>query len=73
MSKLKFNWEALQGNYPQLRDYKAPCYIIECKNCKKLFRTIKIDYVLCKDCVARVSPKSSGDNVNTGSVGRVKK
>ena len=35
--KLKFNWKALLEHHPQLRDYKAPCYIVECKKCEKLF------------------------------------
>jgi len=58
--KLTGNWQSLQKHYPQLRGYDNPCYIMECKNCGKNFKTTNIDFILCKDCAAKINPKVWG-------------
>ena len=58
-SKLKENWDSLLEKYPQLRDYFNSCYVIECFECKENFRTTNIEFIFCKKCADKKSPKVS--------------
>ena len=69
MSKLKVNWDKMKEDHKQLIGYDQG-YIIECKKCGKAFRTTNIDYILCKECSGKKSPKGFFEKehyVNTGS------
>jgi len=62
MSKLASNWEQLKKQNPNLVGTQKSLFKIRCDKCEQVFLSARIDFVLCKDCAARVSPKIKGNS-----------